>query len=145
MKNNGFAILRIYGAILVFGVHLFQVVDCGTEISKLTSVGATGVDLFYVLSGFLIFKSLESNNMRDYIYKRVTSVYVPYLLMVFIWFLYSCIKQYKFGFIYWIYYALGLSNLLMNDEAFEPFMGNMGGDVVNYVFYDILCCGHCLL
>ena len=55
-----FDILRIIAALMVFGIHFFIFVPGLPEsLYDILSNGSYGVSVFFVMSGFLIFGSLE--------------------------------------------------------------------------------------
>lgn len=84
--------LRGFAALLVFGVHYayFIVPYLGDSpgfaaaVDRLSQVGNTGVDLFFVLSGYLIYGSLmaRAQPFGPYLARRATRVY-PVFLVVF--------------------------------------------------------------
>ena len=43
--------------------------------------GAFGVNLFLVLSGYGIFRSFKNKGVKDYFGKKITKIYIPYLLV----------------------------------------------------------------
>ena len=84
--------LRGFAALLVFGVHyayfiapyLEHAPTFAAAAERLSQVGNTGVDLFFVLSGYLIYGSLmaRAQPFGPYLARRVTRVY-PVFLVVF--------------------------------------------------------------
>ena len=55
-----FDILRIVAALMVFSIHLFIFVpNLPSGLTAILSNGSYGVSIFFVMSGFLIFDSLE--------------------------------------------------------------------------------------
>lgn len=70
-RNSNLEILRFLAA---FGVLMTHVGEIG-GIDQYTAVGGTCVKLFFILSGYLIFASLESSqNLKIYYKKRITSI-----------------------------------------------------------------------
>ena len=83
MKNNNFDFLRLALAVLVIFSHAFPL-GAGSEIHEplrvLThgqmTLGGFAVDLFFVMSGFLIAGSAErSRNLGSFLKKRVARIY----------------------------------------------------------------------
>jgi peptidoglycan/LPS O-acetylase OafA/YrhL len=54
MRNAGLDILRIVAVLLVIGRHIELPENPGTILTTLNRGGWVGVDLFFVLSGFLV-------------------------------------------------------------------------------------------
>jgi peptidoglycan/LPS O-acetylase OafA/YrhL len=91
--------LRAFAAFMVFLVHFSaqsQVWIPNNSITfeiifNLRFVGATGVDLFFVLSGFLIYGMLirKSVQLPTYIYRRVKRIYPAFLCVMLIYLILS--------------------------------------------------------
>ncbi|WP_185247540.1 acyltransferase [Chryseobacterium bernardetii] len=75
MKNN-FNWLRLLFSTLVIFSHSF-------DLTKTTSLGAIAVAFFFVLSGYLIFQSVEkSDNLLDYFWKRSLRLFPALFIML---------------------------------------------------------------
>ena len=59
LQKIGLSILRVIACLAVFIVHLGQRVSLHGIIREVTDTGAYGVQMFFVLSGFLACFSLE--------------------------------------------------------------------------------------
>lgn len=70
--NSNLDLVRIFSALLVLSVHIAQ--WAGFEFT----VGAKGVQLFFILSGFLTFHSLEREKTIDYYKKRIVRILPTY-------------------------------------------------------------------
>jgi len=88
MKENNFDFLRLALAVLVIFSHAFPLVT-GTEIHEPLRVlthgqmtcGAFAVDLFFVMSGFLIAGSAQrSRSIGSYLKKRVARIYPAFIV-----------------------------------------------------------------
>ena len=88
MKENNFDFLRLALAVLVIFSHSFPL-GAGSELHEplrvLThgqmTLGAFAVDLFFVMSGFLIAGSAErSRNLGSYLKKRVARIYPAFIV-----------------------------------------------------------------
>lgn len=81
-----FDILRIVAALMVFGIHLFIFIpQLPRSICDILSNGGYGVSIFFVISGFLIFQSIEnSSSLKEYYVKRFSRI-VPsyYAILIF--------------------------------------------------------------
>lgn len=79
MKNINLDIIRIFAAWMVLSVHIGQYL--GVDFS----VGAKGVQLFFVLSGYLAFASLEKNaSIVSYYKKRAVRIIPIYWICLII-------------------------------------------------------------
>lgn len=79
-------IVRIFAAFLVLTVHVGQAVGFNA------SIGAYGVQLFFVLSGYLICFSLEKNNLKVYIKKRVQRIIPTYWIVLILMYMWDVIR-----------------------------------------------------
>jgi len=73
-RNISLDIIRIFAAIMVLMVHAFQHTNFDF------SVGANGVQCFFILSAYLSFKKLEYVNTKDYYKNRIKKIIPPYYL-----------------------------------------------------------------
>lgn len=91
-KNNHFIaldILRIFAAIIVVLFHFFYRGPYLNENIKLPIIefakyGYLGVNLFFILSGFLIAQSLNKKSRSLFMLKRFIRIYPAYFLCLFI-------------------------------------------------------------
>jgi len=82
MRNAGLDILRIVAVLLVIGRHIELPENPGTILTTLNRGGWVGVDLFFVLSGFLVsgllFKEYIQNEQVDikrFLIRRAFKIY----------------------------------------------------------------------
>lgn len=86
-----FDILRIAAAFMVFTIHLFIFIpQLPRSVCDVLSNGGYGVSVFFVISGFLIFQSIEhSDSLKEYYVKRVSrivpSYYAILLVAIVVW------------------------------------------------------------
>lgn len=84
--------LRGFAVFLVFLVHYCSLIEPyivnasmeGRVLNILHSLGNVGVDLFFVLSGFLIYGTLikkEKNNFYRYMQRRIIRIYPTFLVL----------------------------------------------------------------
>lgn len=82
VQRTNLDIIRIFAAWMVLSVHIYQY--AGIDFS----VGAKGVQLFFILSGYLAFASLDGNSSPILYYKkrlvRILPVYWTCLLIIYI-------------------------------------------------------------
>ena len=85
--------LRGYGALLVVLTHVVASFIgnkwvIGSEITDYLANGGRAVQLFFIISGFVVFMSLDKKPIcqkRDYmvyIFKRYITIYFPFLLVM---------------------------------------------------------------
>lgn len=81
-----FDILRICAALMVFGIHLFIFVpELPQALCEILSNGGYGVSVFFVISGFLIFESLNrSKSLKEYYVKRVARILPAYYAIILV-------------------------------------------------------------
>jgi peptidoglycan/LPS O-acetylase OafA/YrhL len=80
-RNNNFDLLRLIAALQVFYGHAVWHLEIKSRIS--TIFYFPGVLIFFTISGFLIFQSLERNkNINQYFINRIIRIY-PALLVCF--------------------------------------------------------------
>ena len=79
-----FDILRIIAALMVFSIHLFIFVpQLPRSVCDVLTNGSYGVSIFFVMSGFLIFSSLErSKSLKEYYIKRVSRIIPAYYFII---------------------------------------------------------------
>lgn len=90
--------LRGYGCIGVIAVHLAQRL-CGADIIEANAIsnfmfnGARAVQLFYIISGMMIFASLDRKPVEDireywrYVLKRYRTIFPAYILVMLLYWL----------------------------------------------------------
>tara|TARA_B110000503_G_C7120160_1_gene402130 strand:+ start:1368 stop:1679 length:312 start_codon:yes stop_codon:yes gene_type:complete len=89
MKSKSLDIIQIYRGLAALMVvifhfwihmsHFFE--DDFTSIRNITSIGAYGVDFFFVLSGFIISYSYVNKDIsiKKYFTNRYLRIYLPYI------------------------------------------------------------------
>lgn len=83
-KYQNIQILRILACIGVFCVHFGQRIDAQGEIRKFTDFGANGVQMFFIISGFVAFSSLANKkiNIKQYYISRLIRIIPVYYLII---------------------------------------------------------------
>lgn len=79
-KINNIDILRAVAIIAVFSQHLFHVYKIPIPFFGQHG-GWFGVELFFLISGYLIIQSAEKHSMKAYVIHRVFRIYPAYLLV----------------------------------------------------------------
>lgn len=84
--NSNLDLVRLLAVFLVFVVHLGQGFSW---IGEWSAVGAKGVLLFFVLSGYLISQSIDNSvSWKDYFKKRILRILPAYyivLILMYLW------------------------------------------------------------
>ena len=116
-------ILRIIAALMVLMVHVGQ----WTGLNKWTDVGAKGVPLFFILSGYLAMVSCHrifsmDGTVKDYYIGRAKRILPMYYWALFLDYIYSI----------YMYHSQGLSI----PEIFNFFKGPCG---IRYIRYGFFC------
>jgi peptidoglycan/LPS O-acetylase OafA/YrhL len=75
--NNNFDFLRLIAALLVFFGHSVLITQTGIlTLTQGLAIGAFGVNIFFIISGFLITKSwIDSNSGIIFLKKRILRIY----------------------------------------------------------------------
>lgn len=114
-KNLALEELRVLAALMVLGVHAGQKAGLG----GITAVGAQGVTLFFILSGYLTAASLERHpDPRTYYKRRAARILPLYWLVLALRYLYDAVR----------YLASGMT-------AAQVFTGPCGPGYLRYVFF----------
>lgn len=133
-----FDILRVCAALMVFTIHLFIFVpDIPRGLADILSNGGYGVSVFFVISGFLIFKSLEgSKSLKEYYVKRISRILPAYYAILIVGMLVwdkmlSKMPEDTYLHMGWLRYFLCLNTWLPSDSY--DFWNNIWG------FWTISC------
>jgi len=116
--------VRAVAALMVMTLHFFQGIKIDTPLLKtlfrLSYLGQTGVDLFFVLSGFLITRILlnsknEQNYFRNFYTRRTLRIFPLYYLFLAIYYFISpwIFNNERISFADQIYYWIYLQNFAM--------------------------------
>ena len=97
-KNMSLDILRIIAALMVLMVHVGQ----WTGLNKWTDVGAKGVPLFFILSGYLAMVSCHrifsmDGTVKDYYIGRAKRILPMYYWALFLDYIYSIYMYHSQG------------------------------------------------
>lgn len=118
-----FDVLRIVAALMVFSIHLFIFVpNIPASLTPILSNGSYGVSIFFVMSGFLIFDSLErSKSLKEYYVKRISRIIPAYyailLVGILMWDVFmKNMPSDEYAHIGWLRYFLCLNTWLPSAE-----------------------------
>lgn len=116
-------LIRVLAAGGVLLIHLGQGVPFSDFVRKYTDYGTHGVEVFFVISGFYIFASLQKNGNIKRFYCRRLSRIVPiyYVMITIVWSYYVLaglpVPSDSSG-LYWWRYIFFLSTLIPTDNSF---------------------------
>lgn len=81
--------LKGFSILTIVLMHLLAFVDVPKKIITLSAVGGAGVHVFFVCSGMGLYFSYLNKKIKfiEFIKKRWTKIYIPYIIVVFISFL----------------------------------------------------------
>ena len=95
-KHKRFEELDALRGIAALFVVFFHFTMGRTEYNTIFKLGTTGVDLFFIISGFVIFMSLEKiSKGRDFVINRISRLYPTYWAVVSFTFLLHFYTEYK--------------------------------------------------
>lgn len=147
LQKIGLSILRVIACLAVFIVHLGQRVSLHGIIREVTDTGAYGVQMFFVLSGFLACFSLEKSNNNHLFRKNVFIYYkkrivrllpLYYLCIVFYFitetFIWKSVPEDVYG-LYWLRYVFLLNAYIPADNSFWSNLGATWTIPVFFLFY----------
>ncbi len=88
--NSNLAVLRIVAMVMVLSIHVGQ----STNWTKYVQAGPYGVQLFFILSGYLIYASLDSGiGTKDFYKKRVLRIVPEYWTALILYWLIGVAKM----------------------------------------------------
>lgn len=112
-KDNCFDAIRYFFTISVFIVHFCYLNDI--EVFWPIS-GATSVEVFFIISGFLIFYShIEKKSIKYYIDKRIRRILPPYITVVILCTIAGIFMT-----------QLSIKDYLSNNETYKYLFTNLG-------------------
>lgn len=86
-RDNNFNLMRLFAAWLVIYGHSYAVTaspgpDLIQQVVQIRFAGAVAVDMFFLISGFLIAASFERNRLRDYLAARALRIFPALIVCV---------------------------------------------------------------
>ncbi len=132
-RDPSIQLIRVIACMMVFTVHFGQRVDLSGTIRDFTDFGSLGVELFFLISGFLAGKTFFSNpdlNIKEYYLKRAIAILPLYFFVVIYYFIteniinqfVSCIPLDESG-IGWFRYLFLLNGFFNSDTYFWSNLG----------------------
>jgi peptidoglycan/LPS O-acetylase OafA/YrhL len=99
-KLAGLDTLRAFAILSVFTYHYFVFFDHPEWLEKIGKFGWTGVDLFFVLSGYLIslqlfkqYNSFQKIDLKSFYIKRVCRILPAFLFIISLYFLFPIVRE----------------------------------------------------
>lgn len=83
INKTGTTYAKGIAIIFVIAGHL-SLTNCGIN-SPFSYLGAYGVAIFLMLSGYGLIKSYQTNGLKDFFKKRFLKMYVPYSIITVVW------------------------------------------------------------
>lgn len=134
-------ILRIFACFSVVAVHIAIVFDVPGRIGKIMQAGSNGLGIFYILSGFLAFYSIDNykGTKANWVRKKLLRILPMYYFALL-----SFIIIYEFIFksvpddpnkIKWISYVFGINTILKKGPDFWYNIGALSSMSVFMWFY----------
>jgi peptidoglycan/LPS O-acetylase OafA/YrhL len=93
--NNAVHALRAFAALMVFGVHLCDSFNTyffphcellNEAMPYIKRFGTFGVELFFVISGYVIMNSLERHSLREFLLRRLVRIYPVFCFFTLVFF-----------------------------------------------------------
>jgi len=86
-RDNNFNLMRLFAAWLVIYGHSYAVIasagqDLVTQLVQIRFSGSIAVDMFFLISGFLITASFERHRLRDYLAARALRIFPALIVCV---------------------------------------------------------------
>lgn len=137
-------IIRIFACFSVLAVHIAIVFNIPGRIGRLMEAGSNGLGIFYILSGMLIFMSLDSrkDSIRAWYIKRLLRILPMYyfVLILYIVIYELALKSaptYALGpnLCGWAAYFLGFNTILAKQDTFWYNIGAVSSMSVFIWFY----------
>lgn len=121
---DGFRAVAILMVVAFHYFHVFVKKYSDAELSSFSfSFGGVGVDLFFMISGFVIFMTVTRKDLKGFFISRVTRLYPVYIFSVCL----TAIVILSFG--GW-YSELNLINFIKNLTMFQYYLGGTNIDGV---------------
>ena len=121
--NISLDLLRILATLMVMSVHAGQYV--GESVMQYTGIGAKGVTLFFILSGYLAMESYkrisQNGNALDYYKNRIKRILPPYYFILIFEYIVNLQLYHTYGYSY--------------SQIFEPVNGVCGLKYLRYFFF----------
>jgi peptidoglycan/LPS O-acetylase OafA/YrhL len=121
---DGFRAVAILMVVAFHYFHVFVKKYSGAELPSFSfSFGGVGVDLFFMISGFVIFMTVTRKDLKGFFISRLTRLYPVYIFSVCL----TAIVILSFG--EW-YTELNLINFIKNLTMFQYYLGGTNIDGV---------------
>lgn len=142
-RNVSLQLLRAAACILVFIVHFGQRLKVDGLLLEATSFGAYGVQLFFLISGFLAAKTFSEHpdiSLKEYYVKRAIAILPLYYLIMLYYFVsmnvfyHASIPADELG-LGWLRYLFLLNGFLTSETNFWGNLGITWSIPVFAVFY----------
>ena len=147
-RRIGLSFLRVTACLMVFTVHFGQRMSVSGKLRDISDCGKWGVQLFFVLSGFLAciswFSSYDcdkpfSGSIKTYYKKRLIRIMPLYYFCIIYYyftetFIWGSIPPDKYG-LYWVRYIIPLNGVIPEESYFWSNLGITWTIPVFLLFY----------
>jgi peptidoglycan/LPS O-acetylase OafA/YrhL len=129
--NNAVHALRAFAALMVFGVHLCDGFNThffpnyeplNEAMPYIKRFGTFGVELFFVISGYVIMNSLQRHPLRDFLARRMVRIYPVFCFFTVCFFTLNWILRLhpESLSVRTLFLNLGFLNIYFGTEALSP-------------------------
>nr|MCR4674017.1 acyltransferase [Lachnospiraceae bacterium] len=138
-RDFSLELLRAFSCLMVVGVHFVQHFTVPGKLGMFLEKGSTGVGFFFILSGFLAYRSLDrADGVIKYWIKRAVHILPLYfIVLIFYFILYALsgnIPEDSSG-LYWIRYILLINLWVPSNNDFWVNLGALWSISVFVLFY----------
>lgn len=136
--------LRVIALLMVLSVHIKgKLIECPQIIINIMGIGAYGVALYFIISGYLGYNSVyKSKSVKQYFIKKAFHILPVYYFSLILTILYNCLVFNQPFSIQWIKYIFFV-NMIIPSDNFQwwnsvNFYWTMTSFVLFYIFSPII-------
>jgi peptidoglycan/LPS O-acetylase OafA/YrhL len=148
--NNAVHALRAFAALMVLGVHLcdgfnthfFQNNELlNAAMPFVKRFGTFGVELFFVISGYVIMNSVQRHSLGEFLWRRMVRIYPVFCFFTLIFFAMNSILRLhpETTSPQALFLNLGFINIYFGSEALSPNAWSLTFEANFYLFTGLAC------
>ena len=133
---RGVAAMGVFVAHCLAGYVLHVCVECTSEwTTRAVALGTYGVEIFFLLSGFVIYKAARRSTLGGFFESRFWRVYPVFILFTVLFFVVNHFMQVEPEKDYWVYFALNavFLDLIAGSPALTPNAWTITFEVYFYI------------